>query len=331
MVKAFSYGSGIYEIARTLQYHGVDYLAVAYPDEGVELRKAGIDLPIMVMNADERSFEILIDYQLEPEIYSFRILKAYHKVVRKNGIVSAPVHIKIDTGMKRLGFEANEIDELISELKSRPAIKINSIFSHLAASEDANCDDFTIAQIESLNQISDKIKIELNINTLIHTLNSSGIERFDNAQFDMVRLGIGLYGFGINMNKLQYVNSLKTTITQIKNVKTTETIGYNRKGKVKKDGKIAIIPIGYADGMSRALSNGIGNVLIKGKLAKIIGNVCMDMTMIDITDIDTKEGDEVIIFNNEYPIENIAKQLNTIPYEILTSISRRVKRIYIQE
>ena len=331
MVKAFSYGSGMYEIARTLQYHGVDYLAVAYPDEGVELRKAGIDLPIMVMNADERSFEILIDYQLEPEIYNFRILKAYHKVVRKNGLVSAPVHIKIDTGMKRLGFEADEIDELITELKARPAIKISSIFSHLASSEDNNCDDFTNAQIDSLKQISDKIKVELNINTLVHILNSNGIERFGNAQFDMVRLGIGLYGFGTNMNKLQYVNSLKTTITQIKTVNKNETVGYNRKGKLNRDSKIAIIPIGYADGMNRALSNGVGKVLIKGELVDIVGNVCMDMTMIDITEINAKEGDEVIIFNNEYSIERIAEQLNTIPYEILTSISRRVKRIYIQE
>jgi len=331
MVKAFSYGSGMYEIAKTLQYHGVDYLAVAYPDEGVELRKAGIDLPIMVMNADERSFEILIDYQLEPEIYNFRILKAYHKVVRKNGLVSAPVHIKIDTGMKRLGFEADEIDELIEELKKRPAIKVNSIFSHLASSEDNNCDEFTNNQIDILKKVSDKIKIELNIKTLVHILNSNGIERFENAQFDMVRLGIGLYGFGTNMNKLQYVNSLKTTITQIKNVTKNQTVGYNRKGKVNKDSRIAIIPIGYADGMNRALSNGVGKVLINGKLVNVIGNICMDMTMIDITDINAKEGDEVVIFNNEYTIEKIAKQLNTIPYEILTSISRRVKRVYVQE
>jgi len=331
MVKAFSYGSGMYEIAKTIQYHRADYLAVAYPDEGVELRKAGIDLPIMVMNADERSFEILIDYQLEPEIYNFRILKAYHKVVRKNGLVSAPVHIKIDTGMKRLGFEIEEIDELISELKKRPAIKVNSIFSHLASSEDENCDDFTNAQINNLKQISDKIKMELNINTLVHILNSNGIERFKNAQFDMVRLGIGLYGFGTNMNKLQYVNSLKTTITQIKTVSKNETVGYNRKGKLEKDSKIAIIPIGYADGMNRALSNGVGKVLINGKLVNVIGNICMDMTMVDITNINAKEGDEVIIFNKSYPIEKIAKQLGTIPYEILTSISQRVKRVYIQE
>jgi len=331
MVKAFSYGSGIYEIANILQYHGVDYLTVAYADEGVELRKAGITLPIMVMNSDQRSFDVMLEHQLEPEIYNFRILKAFYNTLRKNGIVSAPIHIKIDTGMKRLGFEENEITELIEELKTKPEIEVKSIFSHLVGTDDENLDNFTENQIFKFRKLSSKISDELHITPILHILNTSGIERFPNQQFDMVRLGIGLYGFGVNKQKLEYVNSLKTIITQIKNISANETIGYNRKGKMINDGKIAIIPIGYADGLNRRLSNGVGSVLINNQKAKIIGNICMDMTMVDISNIDAKEGDSVIIFNNELTIEEIAENLGTIPYEVLTGISRRVKRVYYQE
>ena len=331
MVKAFSYGNGIYEIANLLQYHGVDYLTVAYVDEGVELRKAGITLPIMVMNSDERSFDLMIENQLEPEIYNLRILKSFYSTIRKNGIVSAPIHIKIDTGMKRLGFEENEIDKLINEIKTKPEIEIKSIFSHLAGSDDSNLDKFSDNQIFKFKKLSGTISKELNINPILHILNTTGIERFPNQQFNMVRLGIGLYGFGVNKKKLEYVNSLKTIITQIKTVSANDTIGYSRKGKMTNNGKIAIIPIGYADGLNRRLSNGNGSVLINNQKVPIIGNICMDMTMIDITDINAKEGDSVIVFDDKLTIEEIAKNLDTIPYEILTGISRRVKRVYFQE
>ncbi len=331
IVKAFSYGSGIYEIANILQYHGVDYLAVAYPDEGVELRKAGITLPIMVMNSDEKSFDIMLENELEPEIYNFRILKAYYSNLIKNGVVSAAIHLKIDTGMKRLGFEENEIPNLINELKNKPELIIKSIFSHLVASEDENLDNFTENQMFKFRKITTEMSNQLNISPLLHILNTAGIERFANSQFSMVRLGIGLYGFGQTKNKLEYVNSLKTIITQIKNINANETIGYNRKGSLNKDGKIAIIPIGYADGLNRALSNGVGYVLINGKKAPFVGNICMDMSMVDITEIEANEGDKVIVFDDNLTVEEIAKKLNTIPYEILTSISSRVKRVYYQE
>ncbi len=332
MVKAFSYGSGMYEIANLLQYHHVDYLTVAFADEGVELRKAGISLPIMVMNPEKYSFDALIKYRLEPEIYSFSVLNEFYDAIRKNSLVMYPVHLKIDTGMKRLGFEEEEIDELIKNLETKPEFKIKTIFSHLVASDDAQHDTFTQNQFYKFDRITKKIKSIFDYKILIHILNSSGIERFKNAQYDMVRLGIGLYGFSPNnQNKLKNVSVLKTVISQIKTVKAGDSIGYNRKGIAEKDIKIAILPIGYADGLNRKLSNGKGELSVNGKLAKIIGNICMDMCMIDITNIEAKEGDRVIIFGNENPVYKMADALGTIPYEILTSISQRVKRVYFHE
>ena len=337
MVKAFSYGNGSFEIANILQFHHIDYLTVAYADEGVELRKAGVSVPIMVMNPDEQSFDAIIKHNLEPEIYSFRILNLLEKEIKKNIIPNnkpVKIHIKLDTGMHRLGFEKDNLKELITRVTNNKHIFVESLFSHLAASEDPAEDDFTKQQIECFTKMSNQIKSHINHPILLHILNSAGISRFPEAQFDMVRLGISLYG--INANKsdhksLQNVSTLKSTVSQIKNIPANDTIGYNRSWKAQNDMTIAIIPIGYADGLSRKLGNGKGNLLVNGKLVHIVGNVCMDMCMTDITGIKVKEGDEVIFFGKDYPITKVADALETIPYEVLTSISRRVKRVYYQE
>lgn len=337
MVKAFSYGSGSFEIANILQFHRVDYLAVAYADEGIELRKAGITMPIMVMNPEEQSYEAMIQYNLEPEIYSFRVLSLFEETLKRSEHqLEKPIsiHIKLDTGMHRLGFEESEINELIVKIKNNKHIVIKSIFSHLAASDEAQHDDFTWHQIKSFSEMSDTIKSHFNYPILKHILNSAGISRFPDAQFEMVRLGIGLYGIGHNageQSQLQNVSTLKTSISQIKNIPANETIGYSRKCIATRDIQIATVPIGYADGLSRKLSGGNGKMIVKGKPAPIVGNVCMDMCMIDITDIHANENDEVIVFGDSYPITQIAKDVGTIPYEILTNVSRRVKRIYYQE
>ncbi len=352
IVKAFSYGSGIYEIANLLQYQRTDYLAVAFADEGVELRKAGISLPILVMNPEEQSFNLMIEHHLEPEIYSFKALSLFYEAVKKNsydkspessGEAKFPVHIKLDTGMRRLGFVQEDISLLVKRLKKHysQCIKIKTIFSHLAASDEPVHDDFTRLQIEHFETMSNQIISAFNYPVLRHILNSSGVERFPEAQYDMIRLGIGLYGISVvpryaslrgkNQHKLNNVSTLKSTISQIKKVSANETVGYSRKGAVNRDSLIAVVPIGYADGLSRKLGNGVGKVLINKQFAPILGNICMDMCIIDITDIDAKEGDEVIIFGDMYNISELAKQLNTIPYEILTNISRRVKRVYFHE
>lgn len=332
MVKAFSYGSGMYEIANILQYQKVDYLAVAYVDEGVELRKAGISVPIMVMDPETHGFEQMIENNLEPELYSFRILHAFIDTLKKSGIRNYPVHIKLDTGMKRLGFQQEEINELIQIIKQNDCVSVKSIFSHLAASDEPDHDAFTRLQFSRFYEDSKKITKELNCPIFCHILNSSGIERFPEAQYNMVRLGIGLYGVSVlKHNKLMHVGTLKSVISQIKKVPAFETVGYSRKGQVKHDSLIATVPVGYADGLNRRLGNGVGRVIINGKSAPIIGNICMDMCMIDITGIKAEEGDEVIIFGEQNTIADIAKQMGTIPYEVLTSISRRVKRIYFHE
>jgi len=332
MVKAFSYGAGAVEIANVLQFHNIDYLAVAYADEGIALRKTGISLPIMVMNPEEMSLEQIIRYHLEPEIYNFRILKAYYNSVRQNGTVYAPIHIKLETGMNRLGFQENELDEMIRFIKNNPTLKVKSIFSHLAASDETHNDDFTQEQIQTFDRLSQKIITELGAPIIRHLLNSSGIERHTNGQFDMVRLGIGMYGVSPSKNQqLKNVSTLKTTISQIKEINKEQSIGYSRKGKLAEDGKIAILQIGYADGIRRNLSNGKGKFLVNGKLAPVVGNICMDMCMIDVSHIDCQEGDKVIVFGEDYPIQEIAQQMETIPYEVLTGISQRVKRIYYQE
>ncbi|MBN1252858.1 MAG: bifunctional UDP-N-acetylmuramoyl-tripeptide:D-alanyl-D-alanine ligase/alanine racemase [Bacteroidales bacterium] len=330
MVKAFSYGSGSHEIAGFLQHQKVDYLGVAYTDEGIELRKAGINLPIMVMNPDFENFSNIIEYKLEPEIYDFNSLIQFNKVASQQSVNAYPVHIKIDTGMKRLGFEKKNLEKLISEIQKSKSIIVKSVFSHLAASDEAVHDKFTQTQISDFKHIADEIEKTFGYKFLRHILNSSGIERFPEAQFEMVRLGIGLYGISSqNQDKLQNISTLKTRISQIKTIKADESVGYSRKGRVNKETKIAILPIGYADGLNRALSNGNGNVLINNKLAPFIGNICMDMCMVDLSGIEANQDDEVIIFGQNKPITEIAEKLNTIPYEILTSISQRVKRIYI--
>jgi alanine racemase len=335
MVKAMGYGSGSSEIAKTLQHIGVNYLAVAYADEGVELREANINLPIMVMSPERDSFEDLVKYNLEPEIYSFKLLNDFVKALDRMGVYEAyPIHLKIDTGMKRLGFEPEDTDELITKLKSTSQVRVKSIFSHLVASDNTALDAFSKQQITLFKNVSSKIEKELGYTTIKHICNTGGISRFKQAHFDMVRLGIGMYGFGVNkreQKELENVNSLRTCISQIKRVKKNETIGYNRKGVAKKEMKIATIPIGYADGYHRLLGNGNYGVFINGKFCKTIGNICMDMCMIDVTNIKCQEGDEVIVFDRADQVNELATVMNSIPYEVLTNISSRVKRVYIQE
>lgn len=337
MVKAFSYGSGSFEIANMLQYHQIDYLAVAYADEGVELRKAGISAPIMIMNPDEQSYDAILKHSLEPEIYNFRSLGMLEETIKRSILPDnkpVKVHIKLDTGMHRLGFLPEEIDSLIIRLSGNKAIYVQSVFSHLAASEDPQEDDFTRHQINQFETMAEKFKKQLRHNILRHILNSAGISRFPEAQFEMVRLGISLYGVPTvedEKGKLENVSTLKSTISQIKKIRQGETIGYNRTAKAEKEMTIAIIPIGYADGLNRKLSNGNGRVYINGIAAPVVGNVCMDMCMIDITGIETREGTDVIIFGKEHPISELASAIGTIPYEVLTSISRRVKRVYYHE
>lgn len=330
MVKAFSYGSGIYEIANLLQFNNVDYLAVAYVDEGVELRKAGISLPIMVMNPEINSFEVMLEHYLEPEIYSFRTLEAFMQVLQDSSLKNFPIHIELDTGMKRLGFEEDELGKLITILLNDDKIIIKSVFSHLVAADDSYHDAFTKEQINKFNRLSKSIVEKFDYPIIRHICNSAGIQNYPEAHFDMVRLGIGLYGVGDD-SKLRNVSTLKSIVSQIRTIKPEESIGYARAEMPGREMKIAVIPIGYADGLSRSLSRGRGQVFIKGKKAPIVGNVCMDMCMVDITGINVNEGDEVVIFGEVYSLEKIAKDLDTIPYEVLTNVSRRVKRVYYQE
>lgn len=329
MVKAFSYGNGSYEIAHHLEYHNADYLAVAYIDEGIALRKKGIRSSIMVLNPDGAQFKQLIDHCLEPEIYSFRQLKALKHELSKSNLTNYPIHLKVDTGMRRLGFESDEIDEVISWISKHQEIRLASVFSHLASSESVEDKDFTQIQIDEFTSICREIESTIKTPFLKHILNSSGIINFPEAQFDMVRLGIGLYGIGDE--NLQNCNSLKSVISQIKEVPAGESVGYNRAYVSDEKIRIAIIPIGYADGLNRALSNGKGQVIINGKTASIIGNICMDMCMVDISLIEAQEGDEVIIWDTQKHILDIADSLNTIAYEVLTNVSQRVKRVFVQE
>ena len=332
MVKAFSYGSGRHEIAGILQFQRVDYLGVAIADEGVSLRESGINLPVMVMNPEAESFDTLIQHKLEPEIYGFGMLDLFQKAVTRNQESNYPVHLKIDSGMHRLGFLPDETEKLCQTLHRLKNIRVCSIFSHLAGSDEEIFDKFTESQIEQFTRVSDKIIEELGYPVIRHILNTSGIERFPQAQFDMVRLGIGLYGISsVDQKKLRNVSTLKSTILQIKPVYVGETVGYGRKGKPDRQSLIAIVPVGYADGLNRGLSNGKGSFLVRGKMAPIIGNICMDMTMIDVTGLYAEEGDDVVIFGEGNPISDVARNLNTIPYEILTGVSERVKRVYFYE
>lgn len=335
MVKAFSYGSGSAEVARVLQFHKIDYLAVAYADEGVELRKAGISLPIMVMNVDEAGFDAMIQYDLEPEIYSFNIYRSFHLFLESQGIQQYPVHIKFNTGMNRLGFEVKEANDLAVELKQKGTMVVKSVLSHLAGSENPSLDTFTQQQVQAFTEACEILSGHLNYSFIRHIANSAGIFRHPGYQFDMVRLGIGLYGVDsaeTHQLSLQTVATLKSTIAQIRTVAAGETVGYNRNGVVQQESKIATIRIGYADGYSRRFGNGIGQVLVRGQRAPVIGNVCMDMTMIDVTHISgVMEGDEVEIFGKQLSIQELAKSSGTIPYEIMTSVSQRVKRVYVEE
>jgi len=329
VVKALSYGTGNVEIANLLQFHKVDYLAVAFIDEGIELRKAGIHLPIMVLNPDPAGFGPMIDYQLEPEVYCFRGLEALYEIAHYRGIAWYPIHLKIDSGMHRLGFQAHEMKQLIPWLK-RKEFRLSSIFTHLAASEDPDQDLFSREQIGVLKRIASRLQDELGGDFLTHVLNSAGIERFPDAQFDMVRLGIGLYGIG-KAKGLKPVSSFITSISQVRTVSSGETVGYSRRGKVDRDSRIATLPVGYADGLRRSLGNGVGQVWINDHPVPTIGEICMDMTMIDVTGIEAAEGDRVEIFGKQQPVTFLAQLSQTIPYEILTSIPERVKRVYLHE
>jgi alanine racemase len=334
MVKAFGYGIGDIDIANTLQYHGVNYLAVAYADEGVSLRNKNITLPIMVMNPDELSIELILKYGLQPEIYSFRILNLLLLALEQNlQVESVNVHLKIDTGMHRLGFEKKDIVELLQILENNPKIHIESIFSHFAAADDLDEDSFTKSQAELFSKCYQQIVEKLGYTPIKHIANSAAISRFPEYQFDMVRVGIGLYGINrfVPSNKLANVATLKTVISQIKHIPASETVGYNRRWKATKDAVIATIPIGYADGFPRSGGNGNAKVLVNEKLANIVGNVCMDMCMVDITNIPAKEGDVVIVFGEELPITHLAKNSAIIEYELLTGISQRVKRVFIHD
>ena len=333
MIKADAYGCGALAVGQTLSHHNCDYFGVAVADEGVELRKAGIQTPVIIMNPELNTFDLLIKYRLEPEIYNFKILKSFAQYTENEGIKNFPIHLKIDTGMHRLGFEPKEIDELIEFLKNNKSLKVESAFSHLVASEDPAEDEFTLKQIKTFQEVTDKLQNSLNIKFLRHILNTSGVQRFPEYQMDMVRMGIGLYGIGIDKNSpIRPVATLKTRILQIKDLTAEDTVGYNRRGKLNKASRIAAIPIGYADGLSRAFGNGNGYVMINGKKAPFVGNICMDVCMIDITGIENvNEGDMVTVFGTEPNISELAAKTNTIPYEILTSVSKRVKRIYYQE
>ena len=333
MIKADGYGAGAVEIARTLQDHRVDYLAVAVADEGVTLRKAGITANIMIMNPEMTAFKTMFDYDLEPEVYSFRLLDALIKAARKEGITGWPVHIKLDTGMHRLGFDpVDDMDELIDRLKHQNAVIPRSVFSHFVGSDSDDFDAFSAQQFALFEAGSSKLQSAFSHKILRHIDNSAGIEHFPERQLDMCRLGLGLYGIDSRDNRiLNTVSTLKTTILQMHHVPAGETVGYSRKGKLDRDSVIAAIPIGYADGLNRHLGNRRGYCLVNGQKAPYVGNICMDVAMIDVTDIPCQEGDQVEIFGEHLPVTVLSDAIDTIPYEVLTGVSNRVKRVYFQD
>ena len=333
MIKADAYGAGAIEIAKTLQDQRVDYLAVAVADEGVTLRKAGITSNIMIMNPEMTAFKTMFDYDLEPEVYSFRLLDALIKAARKEGITGWPVHIKFDTGMHRLGFNpVDDIYKLVDRLKHQTAIIPRSVFSHFVGSDSDGFDDFSAQQFALFQEGSEKLQAAFSHRILRHMDNSAGIEHFPERQMDMCRLGIGLYGVDPRDNHILHtVSTLKTTILQLRHVPKGETVGYSRKGKIERDSVIAAIPIGYADGLNRHLGNRNCYCLVKGQKAEYVGNICMDVAMIDVTDIPCVEGDQVEIFGEHLPVTVLSDTLDTIPYEILTGVSNRVKRVYFQD
>ena len=332
MIKADAYGAGAVEIAKTLQDHRVDYLAVAVADEGVTLRKAGITANIMVMNPEMSSFKTLFDYYLEPEIYSFRLLEALVAAAEREGITGWPVHIKIDTGMHRLGFDTSEIDLLVQRLKRQMAVMPRSVFSHFVGADSESFDEFSALQFQRFDEASRRLQAAFDHKILRHIANSAGIEHFPERQLDMCRLGIGLYGVNpFGEASLSTVSSLKTTILQLRHVPAGDSVGYSRKTILERDSVIGAIPIGYADGLFRQLGNRRGYCIVNGHRADYVGNICMDVAMIDVTDIDCREGDSVEIFGQQLPVSVVSEQVGTIPYEILTAVSNRVKRVYFQE
>ena len=335
MVKAFGYGSGNYEVSNILQFHHADYLTVAFADEGVELRRAGINLPIMVMSPEVHSYDNIIKYHLEPEVFSFRNLEFIERTMEAVGETTPlNVHVKLDTGMHRLGFSKAEIPELIRRIKANPLLHVQSVFSHLATADNPEEDAFTLSQIRLFEEGSQMIVDAFPHKVLRHILNTAGITRFTQYQFDMVRLGIGLYGVPTckaDEGMLETVVSLKTTINQIKEIPAGDSIGYNRHGRASHDMRIGIVPIGYADGLSRLLGNGNGKFYIHDQQVPIVGDICMDMCMLDLTNVEAAEGDTVVIFDADHSINDIAQACQTIPYEVMTRISQRVKRVYYQE
>ena len=338
VVKAFSYGSGSAEVARMLQHHQVDYLAVAYADEGKELREGGVNIPILVMNPEVRSFETMFRYKLEPEIYGLGVLGRLLDALRSRTVnqhsTPLPIHLKLDTGMHRLGFMASGINALVSVLRNHPEVYVSSVFSHLAASEDGTHDDFSREQIALFSQLCQHIEQALGYPFIRHICNSTAITRFPEAHLDMVRLGIGLYGVSgdVKMQKLlQPVSTFKSVVSQVKMIPPGATIGYGRAGTAPHAMQLAIVPVGYADGLNRRLGNGRGKLLVGGQCAPLVGHVSMDMCALNITGMQVAEGDEVIIFGAGLPVEEMAMDLGTIPYEVFTSVSRRVKRVYYQE
>jgi len=332
MVKAFAYGAGSVEIARSLEYQRVNYLAVAYADEGVVLRDGGISLPVMVMNPDPAAAEMMIRYSLEPEIYSFSSFRRFTSVASRHGLISYPIHIKIDTGMHRLGFLPGETDELAELIKKTESVKVVSVFSHLAASEDSSLDSFTHKQAETFQNVTGKLAEKTGHYFLRHLLNSSGIARFPQYQFDMVRPGIGMYGVGLMPGfNLKTTGRFVTTVSQVKHVPKGDPVGYGCADVADTDRIIAVVPVGYADGLNRKLGNRHGSLFLKGRKVPVIGNVCMDMCMVDVTGLNVEEGDEAEVFGNNIPIDEIAGICGTIPYEILTSVPGRVKRIFFRD
>ena len=332
MVKAFAYGAGFYEIAKTLQDHRVDYLAVAVADEGEQLRKAGITASILVMNPELTAFKTLFENNLEPEIYSFTLLEEMIRACEREGYLHYPVHIKIDTGMSRLGFRPDEMPHLISRLSRQSAVIPRSVFSHFAGSDSPEFDTFTHLQAARFDEAATALQAAFPHKILRHICNSAGIERFPEYHHDMVRLGLGLYGISpVGDRLLHPISKLQTTILQIHDVPESETVGYSRRGQLVRPSRIASIPIGYADGLNRRLGNGHGYCIVNGQQARYVGNICMDVCMIDVTDIPCQEGDKVEIFGPELPVTQLAEWLGTIPYEVMTGISTRVRRVYSLE
>ena len=332
MVKAFAYGAGSLEVSKALQAAKVaDYLAVAVADEGVELRRAGITLPIIIMDPEVAAMNLILENNLEPNVYSFASLEQVITAAEEKGLEGVPVHIKIDSGMHRLGFYREDIPQLIKRLQNTRAVRVASVFSHLAGSDEAQFDAFTLQQIGYYKLCADAIQAEIGYPIIKHICNSAGIERFTPYQFDMCRLGIGLYGISFAGNKLRNVCSLQTTILSVKTVRAGETIGYGRHTTLTEDRQIAVIPIGYADGFDRRFSNYGGEVIVRGKRCPVVGNVCMDQAMVDVTNTDAHVGDTVEVFGERLPLQELSDRLGTIPYEVLTSVSRRVQRVYYYE